>query len=108
MFYWEIYKFFKRAKCRCSVKKLFIKISQYSHDSTCVGVSLQGLQRYEQTPTHMFSCEYCKIFKKTYFEEQLRTTASYSFSTEHFWATASVSLNLGNSLTDYKQYQILF
>ena len=24
----------------------------------------------------MFSCEICKIFKNTYFEEQLRTTAS--------------------------------
>ena len=24
----------------------------------------------------MFSCEFCKIFKNTYFEEPLRTTAS--------------------------------
>ena len=42
----------------------------------------------------MLSCEYCKFFKNTYFEEHLRTTAS-------------LSLNLGNLLTDYKQYQIL-
>ena len=25
----------------------------------------------------MFSCEYCDVFKTTYFEEHLRTTASY-------------------------------
>ena len=24
----------------------------------------------------MFSCEYCKLFKNTYFKEHLRTTAS--------------------------------
>ena len=30
-----------------------------------------------------------------------------SFSTEHLWAAASASLNLGNLLTDYKQCQIL-
>ena len=28
------------------------------------------------TPTQVFSCEYCKIFKNTYFDENLRTTAS--------------------------------
>ena len=27
-------------------------------------------------PTQVFSCEYCKIFKNTYFEEHLRTAAS--------------------------------
>ena len=32
--------------------------------------------RVLETPAHVFSCEYCKIFKNTYFEEHLRTTAS--------------------------------
>ena len=37
-----------------------------------------GLQFYEkETPTLMLSCEYCETFKNTYFEEHLRTTASY-------------------------------
>ena len=31
-----------------------------------------------QTPTQVFSCEYCEIFKNTYFEEHLQTTASAS------------------------------
>ena len=26
-------------------------------------------------PTQMFSCEYCKMFKDTYFEEQLQMAA---------------------------------
>ena len=32
--------------------------------------------RVLETPTRVFSCEYCKNFKNTYFEEHLRTTAS--------------------------------
>ena len=35
------------------------------------------LQLYlKETPTHVFSCEYCTIFKSTYFEEHLRASAS--------------------------------
>ena len=33
-----------------------------------------GLQLYlKETPAQVFSCEYCQIFKNTYFEEPLRT-----------------------------------
>ena len=39
------------------------------------GMPLQFYQK--ETSTLMFSCEYCNIFKNTYFEEHLRTTASY-------------------------------
>ena len=28
-------------------------------------------------PTQVFSCQYCEIFKNTYFEEHLQTTATY-------------------------------
>ena len=28
----------------------------------------------------MFSCEYCEVLKKTYFEEYLRTVASGNFT----------------------------
>ena len=35
-----------------------------------------GLELYEnETPTQVFSCKICKIFKNTYFEEHLQTTA---------------------------------
>ena len=30
----------------------------------------------KETPIKVFSCEYCEIFKNTYFEKNLRTTAS--------------------------------
>ena len=30
----------------------------------------------KETPAQVFSCEYCKIFNNTYFEEHLRTAAS--------------------------------
>ena len=30
----------------------------------------------KETPIQVFSCDYCKVFKKTYFEEHLRTAAS--------------------------------
>ena len=29
----------------------------------------------KETPTQVFPCEYCEIFKNTYFEEHLRTAA---------------------------------
>ena len=39
-----------------------------------------GLQLYEkETPTQVLCCEYCEIFKNTYFEEHLRTAASVSW-----------------------------
>ena len=38
---------------------------------------LEGVQLYQkETPTQVFFCEYCEIFKSTYFEEHLRTVAS--------------------------------
>ena len=37
----------------------------------------EDLPRYQkETQTQVFSCEYCKIVKNTYFEEHLRTNAS--------------------------------
>ena len=58
---------------RCSVKKVFLKISQNSQENTCVGVSFQeysrpsGLQLYKKgTPTHVFFCEFCRFFKNLF------------------------------------------
>ena len=44
-------------------------------ESLCGPSSLQCFQK--ETPKLMFSYEYCEIFRNTYFEERLRTTASY-------------------------------
>ena len=53
------------------MKRLFLKITQYSQENTC-GAFFQQ----KEVATQVFSCEYCKHFKKTYFEEHLRTAAS--------------------------------
>ena len=52
-------------------------------EENVVGVSFlqrstsSSLQLYQkETPTQVFSCEICEIFKNTYFEEHLRTTTS--------------------------------
>ena len=47
--------------------------------STCVPATL--LKRESK---HVFSCQYCKIFKKTQFEEHLQTAASIIFSQDAF------------------------
>ena len=67
---------------RCSVKKVFLKISQNSQENTCARVcfltKLQawGLHLYcaqtcnfinKYTLAQVFSCEFCEIFKSTFF-----------------------------------------
>ena len=48
----------------------------------CWGLSLNKERYYvtkgikKETPTQVFSCEYCKIFKNSYFKEHLQTAAS--------------------------------
>ena len=66
-----------------SVTNMFLNISQYSQENTCVVFSFlqscrpSGLQLYwNENLTQMFFREYCKIFKKIYFQEHLQTTAS--------------------------------
>ena len=71
---------------KCSTRKLFLKISQYSQENTCVGISFLIKMQAFRAPallkrdsnTGVF-CEHWEIFKNTYFEEHLRTAASESF-----------------------------
>ena len=65
--------------CRCFSKQLFLKTEQYSQENTCVGISLfgkvAGLQSCnfvkKETLAQMFSCEFCKISKNTFFKEHV-------------------------------------
>ena len=73
-----------------------------------------GLQLYyKETPTQVFSPEYCEIFlKNTYFEEHLLTVASDFFktSTGQWWVATSVLtlfLSSDNLLTGYEQLSYL-
>ena len=47
---------------KCSSKQLFLKLSQYSQENTCIGISL--LKRECNTGV---SCEYFEIFKNSFF-----------------------------------------
>ena len=58
----------------CSIKKLFLEISQNSKESTCARVSfLIKLQAEaynfikKETLAQVFSCEFCEISKNTFF-----------------------------------------
>ena len=64
-------------------KKSVPKIFLFSSKNACVVVSfLKSLLTvyyklyYKETATQVFSCKQCEIFKNTYFEGYLRTTAS--------------------------------
>ena len=49
---------------KCSVKKMFLEISQNSQENTCSS----GLQIYfkKKTRAQVFSCEFCEVSKNTY------------------------------------------
>ena len=64
---------------RCSIEKVFLKHSQNSQENTCASLFLRKLQASglrpikKETLAHVFSCEFCEIFKNTFFTEHLRT-----------------------------------
>ena len=49
---------------RCSAKKVLLKISQVSQESFVLEFLFNN-----ETPTQVFSCKICEIFKTAYFEE---------------------------------------
>ena len=91
--FWYLLHFFKKSKFRrsyistspfwfyiegviprCSVKKVFLKISQNSQENTCVRVSfLIKVLIKKETLAQVFSCE---IFKNTYFYRTSLVNAS--------------------------------
>ena len=50
--------------------------SRSSHQRCTTEKAARPATLLKETPTKVFSSEYCEIFKNTYFEENLRTTAS--------------------------------
>ena len=68
---------------RCSVKKVFLEISQNSQKNTCVRVSFLVKFKPEacsfiekETLAQVFSCEFCKISKNTLFYRTPAAAAS--------------------------------
>ena len=64
----------------CSIKKVFLEISQNSQENTCARVSfLLKLFIKKETLPQVFSCVFCEISKNNFFMEHPRMTASVVF-----------------------------
>ena len=85
-------KIYRDLKNRSSIKKLFLKIFQYSQKNTSVGVSFLNknadLQSWDFIKKRL-SWEYCKIFKSTCFGEHL-----WIFESFPTWAS-NITSNMG-------------
>ena len=66
----------RRGRQRCSIKKLLLKILQYSLENMCWTWSPQSL--FKKDSRQVLSYEYCKMFKNTYFEKYLWMAAFYA------------------------------
>ena len=91
--------------CQCywcfSLIQMFADVLQWYSLKTPVLVSLFNKVTdrqlyYKETPIQLFSCEICVIFKKTYFEEHLPTTAS--------WHTFLIMTDEKNVISSVKLY----
>ena len=70
---------------RCSIKNMFLKISQNLLENTCARVSfLIKLQAAPETLfkkeflAQLFYSEFCEFFKDSYFEKYLQTTSGWN------------------------------
>ena len=72
--WWKFNKFspYRDSHRGCSIKKVFLKVSQNQQ------VNRPQARNFikKETLTQMFSCEFCQIFKNTFFIEHLRTASS--------------------------------
>ena len=72
----------------CSVKKVFLEISQNSQEKTCARVSflikLQAACNFikKETLAQVFSCEFCEISKNNFFYRTPLLAASDGFKSE--------------------------
>ena len=70
----KLYNYISRSRHqRCSFEKGALKnFEKFTRKHLCQSL----FSNKRETPTKIFSCEFCKIFKNTYFVEHLRTNAS--------------------------------
>ena len=68
-----VYKTTRSSHQMCSLKNVFLKISQNSQENNCDKDCF--LIKLQATLAQVFSYEFCEIFKNTFFTEQLWTTA---------------------------------
>ena len=53
------------------MKKVFLKISQYSQENTCASLFLSWNFIKKETLAQECSCKFCKVFKNAFFAEHL-------------------------------------
>ena len=58
-------------------KGIFKNFANFTGKHLWWSLLLIKLQAIRKTPTRVLSCNICEIFKNNYFEEHLRTTASF-------------------------------
>ena len=58
---------------------------------------IADLTYLKETPTEVFSCEYCEILKSTYFEEHLRMATSTQWKA---WITWKSRINISDKLNE--------
>ena len=63
---------------RCSIKKVFLEISQNSQENTCAKASFLKNFIKQETLEHVFSCEFCEISKNTFLHRTPLVAASVS------------------------------
>ena len=63
---------------RCSVKKVFLEISQNSQENTCARVSFLINFIKKETLVQVLSCKFCEISKNTFFNRTPLVAASGS------------------------------
>ena len=83
---------------KCYTKKAFLKISQNSHENTCT--------IKKETLAQVFSFEFCKIFKNTFFTEHLRTTASWDDLSQSY-VTSPLALRCDTSVCNNSWWSLL-
>ena len=78
-----VFTLFRSSHRRCFIKKAVLKhFAIFTWKHLCWSLFLIKLQPFrsatllKETPTQLFSCDYCEIFKNTYFEEHLGRAAS--------------------------------
>ena len=80
---WKSFSIIEAVAQRCSIKKVFLEVSQNSQKNTCARVSfliklLASAYNFikKETPAQVFSCEFGEIFKNTSFYRTLPVAAS--------------------------------
>ena len=84
---------FKSSYRKCSIKKVFLQISQNSLQKICARMKLQdSVWNFvkKEILTEEFSCEFCEIFQNIFFTEHLWTNASRYSSKYLFYIVSNL------------------